>query len=119
MCVYVSCVGGAGPVSSAVTGSPSASGGGTPQPLVVDPTAILPVSGNTATAVNKMLSELPPELQPVVLAKVAVKGRGGRQPAADPRDLDPNMDPRKVRFYDTHTHTHTHKQTNSHMKQNK
>jgi multidrug efflux pump subunit AcrA (membrane-fusion protein) len=47
--------------------------------------------------VSDILAELPPQLQPVVLAKASAKGKGGRHPAADPKALDPDMDPRRAR----------------------
>jgi hypothetical protein len=49
----------------------------------------------TLTAANDLLADLPASLLPVVIAKsTARRGKGGRQPAADPR-LDPSMDPKR------------------------
>lgn len=46
--------------------------------------------------VNKLLSEIPEELIPHVVEKANRRGKGGRQPAIDPR-MDPNIDPKKAR----------------------
>ena len=59
-------------------------------------TACQAMAGASASTIERMVAELPPELQPIVMAKLSVRGRGGRHPAADPRSVDPNMDEKKV-----------------------
>lgn len=49
----------------------------------------------TLAAASTILADLPASLLPIVIAKSTIRrGKGGRQPAADPR-LDPNIDPRR------------------------
>lgn len=52
---------------------------------------------DTLAAAQGVLSDLPPALVPLVIAKsTARRGKGGRQPAADPR-LDPAVDPKRAK----------------------
>jgi hypothetical protein len=58
-----------------------------------------PLAGGSLLSSQHMavLEGLPPALVPLVIAKsTARKGKGGRQPAADPR-LEPGMDPKRAK----------------------
>jgi hypothetical protein len=55
----------------------------------------LPAS--TVEVANNLLADLPAPLVPLIIAKsTSRRGKGGRQPASDPRD-DPDMDPKKAK----------------------
>jgi hypothetical protein len=72
---------------------PPASPAAPPAPAASRAVRALPE--RTLAAASTILADLPASLLPVVIAKsTARRGKGGRQPASDPR-LDPSMDPKK------------------------
>lgn len=58
--------------------------------------AVRKLPASTLETAASLLKDLPTPLVPLVIAKSTTRrGKGGRQPAADPR-LDPNMDPKRA-----------------------
>ena len=65
--------------------------------LLIADDALKMLPAATVEAANHFLADLPAPLVPLIIAKsTARRGKGGRQPAADPR-LDPDMDPKKAK----------------------